>query len=309
MENFEDLRGKIEKVLNKQISNFSLKGKGDCNYAYYVETQSDEKYIVKVEREHKETQDQNDLVIEGNIICQLYDVGMTIPVPHVIFVSDNPKLYIYDYIEGELMRIVWSSFSQEEKISICRSLGNFHAEIGKKITKEMCRIIGVDINESTGLRPKVIEEEYDRLITDIEVPGIFKDLVKEAKTIFDRTTDKLTFQFIHNDGHPENILIKDKQISGIIDFGDAEYGDVAKEFSRYFRDIPDYVGYIISSYEEISGNKLPYERLVTNALISGFPEIMEDYRKGGKNRVNAEKIMETYRKLIDDAKLRLSKNL
>lgn len=309
MENFEDLRGKIEKILNKQISNFSLKGKGDCNYAYYAETQSGEKYIVKVEREHKETQDQNDLVVEGNIIRQLHDVGMSIPVPHVIFVSDNPKLYIYDYIEGELMRTVWSSLSQEEKIEICRSLGQFHAEIGKKITKEMCQAIGVDLDESTGLRPKVIEEEYNRLIVDTEVPDILKDLVKEAKTIFDGTTDKLTFQFIHNDGHPENILIKDKQISGIIDFGDSEYGDVAKEFSRYFRDIPDYVGYIISSYEEISGNKLPYERLVTNALISGFPETVEDYDKGGEDRMNAEKTMGIYRKLIDDAKLRLNKNL
>lgn len=298
MDNPNDLKVKIEKILAKQITEFSLKGKGDCNYAYYVETIDGGKYIVKVEREQKQTQDQNDLIVEGNIIRHLYNAKPSVPVPNVVAVSENPKLYVYEYIEGNLMRGAWGSLSEEEKIDICHSLGRFHAEIGQKVTKEMCVVSGVEISESVGLRPKVIEEEYDRLILESDVPETFKDLVKEAKMIFDTTTDKLIFQFIHNDGHPENILIKDKKIAGIIDFGDAEYGDVAKEFSRYVRDIPDYFKYIISSYEEVSGNKLSLERVVSNALISGFPEIVEDYRKGGEDRAKAEKTVETYRRLI-----------
>jgi Ser/Thr protein kinase RdoA (MazF antagonist) len=298
MENSDDLKVKIEKILDKQITEFSLKGQGDCNYAYYFETTDGSKYIAKVEREQKQTQDQNDLIVESNIISQLYDAKPSVPVPHVVAASENPKLYIYEYIEGELMRGVWGALSEEEKIDIGRSLGQFHAEIGQKLTKEMCAISGVEISEATGLRPKVIEEEYDRLILEPDVPNTFKDLVKEAKRIFDGTTGKLIFQFIHNDGHPENILIKDKKIVGVIDFGDAEYGDVAKEFSRYVRDIPDYFKYIISSYEEVSGNKLSLERVVSNALISGFPEIVEDYRKGGEDRARAEKTVETYKRLL-----------
>ena len=253
-----DIKVKVEKLLAKEIIHFSLKGKGDCNYAYYVETSDGGKFIVKFEREQKETEDQNDLVVEGNLIRSLRARGLKIPIPHIVLISDNPKSYAYDYIEGELLRGVWESLPQEEKIDICRSLGQFHAEIGKKFTREMSQAIGVDISESLGLRPKIIEDQYNKLIVDIDVPDKFKILAKEAKRIFDGTTDRVIFQFIHNDGHPENIIIKDKKISGIIDFGDAEYGEVAKEFSRYVRDLPDHFQYILSAYEEYSGHKLCY---------------------------------------------------
>jgi Ser/Thr protein kinase RdoA (MazF antagonist) len=298
MENSNDLKIKIEEILGKQINHFSLKGKGDCNYAYYLETFDGEKYIVKVEREYKETEDQNDLVVEGNIIRQLHNAKPTTPVPHVVVVSENPKLYIYEYIEGDLMRGVWDSLSEEEKIDICRSLGRFHAEIGQKLTKDICQESGVDISDSTGLRPKIIEDEYNRLIQDASLPEEFISLVKKAKQIFDGTADNLVFQFIHNDGHPENILIKNKEISGVIDFGDAEYGEVAKEFSRYLRDLPDHFSHIVSSYEEVSGNKLSLSRIVSNSLISGFPEIAEDYHKGGEGRIKSEKMIGFYRELL-----------
>lgn len=296
-----DIKSQIGQELGKEVTRLTLKGKGDCNYAYYLETDDGGRYILKMEREHKETQDQNDLVIEANIIAKLYDTHPTIPIPHIIRVSNSPKFYLYDYIDGELMRSVWPSLLPEEKIDICRSLGHFHAEIGKNLTKEMCKTAGVTVTDIIGLRPSIIEEEYVRLIADADVPASYKNLVKQAKEIFDGTTDGLVFQFIHNDGHPENILIKDKKISGIIDFGDAEYGEVAKEFSRYIRDIPDYFEYIISSYEENSGNKLSRKRIVSNSLISGFPEIVEDYKKGGEGQLKAEKKIELYRKLLDSA--------
>jgi hypothetical protein len=69
---------------------------------------------------------------------------------------------------------------------------------------------------------------------------------------------------------------------------------VAKEFSRYIRDFPDYFQYIVESYETESGNKLNRSRLITNAFISGLMEIVEEYKK-----VGAKKSIETYRELID----------
>ncbi len=298
-QSLSNLKASIEKILVQQLTHFVLKGKGDCNYAYYTETADGKKYIIKIEREQKETQDQNDLIAEGNIIRALYDTQISVPVPHVIHISDKPKFYIYEYIEGELMRGVWPSLTEEEKIDLCHSLGRFHAEIGMKISKELAHASGVEVNERLVLRPRIIEDEYNRLIGETDVPEEFKNLSKEAKKIFDGTiTGNLTFQFIHNDSHPDNIIIKDKKISGIIDFGDAEYGEVSKEFSRYFRDLPDYVEYIISSYEEISGNTLSRKRIISNAFISGLPEIVDDYRKGSDDRIRAEKSVELYKRLL-----------
>ncbi|MES2471104.1 MAG: aminoglycoside phosphotransferase family protein [Patescibacteria group bacterium] len=291
-----ELKANIQRILGKEITELTLKGKGECNYAFYAESSDGDKYIIKQEREQKLTEDQNDLVVEGNLIKRLYDANVSVHVPRVIFVEENPKLYCYEYIEGDLMRGVWPSLSEEERISICRDLGRFHAEIGMKFTKEMSQESGIDINPSTGQHPKVIEQ-YNKWIADPALPEDVIDLVKRAEQIFDGTSDKSVFQFLHNDGHHENIIVKDKKISGIIDFGDSEYGEVAKEFSRYIRDYPLYFHYIVDEYEKVSGNKLSYERLVNNALVSGFNEIAEDYLKGGEDRKRAEEAIEMYRRL------------
>ncbi len=293
-----DLKIKIQEILGKEITQLTLKGKGAVNNAYYIETIDGGTYIVKQEREDKEFQPQNDLMIEAKVAEQHGKLNITVPIPNVVFKSENPKMYGYEYVEGELLRSVWKSLSEDEKICICRSLGKFHSEIGKKFTKEMSETIGIKIDMSAGLHPEV-SADYDRLSVDVNVPESFRTLVKEAMIIFEKSQDKLVFQFLHNDSHHENIIIKDKAISGIIDFGNAEYGETAKEFSRYIRDFPDHFQHIISSYEEESGNVLFRERLISNALISGFIDIVEDYWKGGERREKAEKAILKYRELLD----------
>lgn len=298
----EELKINIQKHLGKEITQFTLKGKGAVNYAYYIETEDGKKYIVKQERGDKEFQPQNDLVLEAKVAQQLHGLNLSVPIPNVVFVSENPKMYGYEYVEGDLLRSVWKDLSENEKIDICRKLGSFHAEIGKRFTKEMAEAISIKIDMSADLHPEV-SADYDRLILDAKVPESFKELVKEARSIFDRTQDKLVFQFLHNDSHHENIIIRDKAISGIIDFGNAEYGETAKEFSRYIRDFPDHFQYIVSAYEKKSGNTLSYERLISNALISGFIDIVESYQKGGDDRVHAENAMATYSTLMQKTNL------
>jgi aminoglycoside phosphotransferase (APT) family kinase protein len=291
------LKDKIQELLGKEITRFLLKGKGACNNAYYIETVDGSKYIIKEERIDKEFQPQNDLTIEAKVIEQLYMIGLSTQIPRVVFVSENPKMYGYEYIEGETMRGVWQSLSEEEKISICRALGCFHAEIGRKFTKDTAENTGIVINESSDVHPETLKD-CKIILVNPNVPDEFKMLAREARAVFDTTMDKGIFQFIHNDSHHENILIKDKKISGVIDFGEVEYGEIAKEFSRYIRDFPDYFQHIISAYEKESGNKLSYERLVSNALLSGLNEIVENYLKGGDNKKEAENSIVTYRRLM-----------
>ncbi|MEK7187251.1 MAG: aminoglycoside phosphotransferase family protein [Patescibacteria group bacterium] len=292
-----DLKLKIGKLLGKEITEFSLQGKGYCNNAYLVRTSDGAKYIVKEARSDKAFHPQNDLQAEAKVAQQLYSLGLSVPTPHVVFVSEHPKMYGYEYIEGEMLMDLWGALSEDERIQICTALGYFHAEIGKKFTKGMAEATGIKINDSAGLHPEVAEE-YEKVFASADVPEEFKDLAKQAKLIFDTTTGDTVFQFIHNDSHHENILIKDRRIAGIIDFGEAEYGEVAKEFSRYIRDFPEHFQYIVSTYEEGSGNKLSRKRLVSTAFLSGLPDIIEDYRKGGQDCVNAEASVATYRKLI-----------
>ena len=296
--NIEDLKKTIQEKLGSNITLFTLKGKGAVNNAYYIETEDGKRYIVKQEREDKEFQPQNDLVVEASVIQELCNLDLSVSIPNVAFVSESPKMYGYEYIDGDLLKNVWNDLSEAERVDICRNLGKFHAEIGQKFTKDMAEKSGIKIDMSIGLHPEVFADYY-RLIVEEGTPEDFKILVKQAKNIFDGIEGDFFFQFLHNDSHHENIIIKDKNISGIIDFGNAEYGEITKEFSRYIRDFPNHFKYIVSAYEEMSGNKLSYERLISNAFISDFVDVVEDYAKGGEKREKAKIAIEKYRRLMD----------
>jgi len=288
---------KIQELLGKEIISCIVKGEGAVNVAYEVKTKDGGTYVVKQEREDKQFEPQNNLVTEARVAKQLNGLPLSVLTSRVVFISENPSMYGYEYIQGDLLRNVWGALSEEEKIDVCKSLGTFHADIAKKFTKEMSRACGIEISESTGLHPEIVSD-YNRLIVDTTVPNNLIGLVKQARRMFDDTAKESVFHFIHNDAHHENILIKDKKISGIIDFGESMYGEVAKEFSRYIRDFPNHFQYIVSTYEQASGNKLSHERLVSNALVSGFVDIVEEYQKGGEYRLRAEKSVEVYKTLL-----------
>ncbi len=290
----------IQRFLDDQIKEITLKGKGAVSSAYLVETQNGSRYIVKQEREDKEFQPQNDLVIEAAVARKLSSIGLGIPMPKVAFVSEDPKMYGYEYIEGEMLKEVWPSLSEGEKAHICASLGEFHAAIGKGISKEDAVSLGITIDPSTDLHPEVLRD-YFSILENPSVPEGFKSVARHAKEIFDTTHEDIFFQFLHNDAHHENVIVRDKEISGIIDFGNAEYGEIAKEFSRYIRDFPGHFQYIVSAYEEKSGNRLSHKRLLTYSLLSGLIDNVEAYAQGGEARVRAEAAIATYEKLIGEA--------
>lgn len=287
----------IKSLLGKDISKFVLLGKGAVNLAYMIETVDDHKYIVKQERTDKEFQPQNNLVVEAHVVEHLSTLHLTLPIPHVAFISEDPQMYAYEYIDGSTMKDAWPTLMEDQRISICRNIGAFHAEISMAFTKETADSIGITIDMSTCLHPEVLAD-YERLTLDATVPDDFKNVARKAMGVFDSTPVTPIFQFIHNDAHHENIIIKDGAITGVIDFGNAEYGEITKEFSRYIRDYPDYFEYIVSAYEEKSGNALSRPRLVSNAIVNDFVDIVESYRMGGDCQVKALAAVAVYRELL-----------
>ncbi len=293
------MKKKIQELLGEEIILFELKAKGACNNAYFIETASGGKYIVKEERAIKDFKPQNTLLVEANIIQQLSPLDLSIPIPRISFVLQDPEMFGYEFMEGDILKDVWRDLSEQERITICRSLGFFHAEIGKVVTAEMVVRSGALINLSPKLHPEV-EQDYILILDLSDIPPAWKTLAQQAKNIFDQTPDLGVFQFIHNDAHHENIIIQDKRIAGIIDFGESEYGEVSKEFSRYIRDYPDYAEYIIGAYEQASGHKLSRERLISNAFLSGLIDHVKDYQKGGEDQLRAEQAVSKYKELFGE---------
>ena len=135
---------------------------------------------MKQEREDKEFQPQNNLVVEANVIKKLSFLELSFPIPNVVFISENPKMYGYEYIKGELLRGLWSSLSEDEKISICKSLGEFHAEIGKKFSKDDAVTMSIVIDPSTDVHPEV-SRDYISILENPDVPEEFKSVARNAK--------------------------------------------------------------------------------------------------------------------------------
>ena len=177
MQNIQSL---IQPFLPDEITTCTLKGKGAVNNAFLVETRTGSKYIVKQEREDKEFQPQNSLSVEANVIKKLSSSGLSCPVSRVVFISEDPKMYGYEYIDGEMLRSLWTSLTEEVKVHICKSLGEFHAEIGKKISKADAEVLGVVIDPSTDVHPEV-SRDYNAINENPDVPEESKSIAKNAK--------------------------------------------------------------------------------------------------------------------------------
>jgi aminoglycoside phosphotransferase (APT) family kinase protein len=114
-----------EENLGKKLIGFSLKGQGMCNNVWYAVSEDHQQYSVKQERSEKEEDEQNDLLVEARIIRRLNEKSPSLPVPHVVFLAENPKMYCYHYVEGERMRDAWDFLSAAEKFPSVKSWGNF----------------------------------------------------------------------------------------------------------------------------------------------------------------------------------------
>ncbi len=287
----------IENLIKQNIFNFKLKGKGAVNNAYYFELENGLKYIVKQELDIKEFEPENDLITEAKIIDYLNKKGIFTSIPKILFISEIDKIYCYEYIEGNTLKDIWTDLPETERINILNDLGKFHAEIGKVFDKKDIESVGIKIDDSIDMHPES-QKEYLELIEDKDIPEHYINLVKKARDVLDNDNQNIYFQLLHNDAHHENIIIDNKNISGYIDFGNAQFGEITKEFSRYIRDFPNHFQYIVESYEKESGNNLSMNRLVAYSLLSGFIDIVEDYKKGGVFREKADRMMEGYKVLL-----------
>ncbi|MDM1549544.1 phosphotransferase [Empedobacter falsenii] len=284
----DQLKKIIENILEKKIVDFSLKGKGMCNNAWYAKTSDNEKYLIKQERPDKEAEEQNDLVTEAKTIQKLHEKNPNLPIPQIVFISELHKMYCYKYVEGEMMRGIWGKLSENEKILLCKDLGKFHAEFEISLSKDEAKNLGLNIDISTGLH-KEIKEELDVFLNDSQILEKYKEVVKQICKIFDETDSEALFGFCHNDSHHENIIIREGRLACVIDFGDTEYGSIYAEFTRYVKDYPDYFEIIVKTYEELSNKKLSRTRLIAQTILDAIDDIRTDYDQEGR-----EKIMRQY---------------
>ena len=256
----------LEQEIGVKVSEIKLFGKGMCNYVYLVTLVNGNQLIIKQERKDKETEEQNNIIIEAKIIKYLKNKIKSLQIPNIRFYNDHLGLYCYDFISGNTMKNEWLYMSEEERVSLCKNLGKFHARFHNSCQAEEVKNLGLIMNQSSEMEANLLIH-LEHLLKNKKLPNNLSYLLEKAIKVFNTTKNEAIFRLIHNDIHHENILVEKSNISAIIDFGDTEFGDIRKEFHRYLLDYPKYFDYILAEYQNNVSFKVSKDRILSYTIL------------------------------------------
>ena len=276
----ETLHTYIENSLSKQMKSLSLYGKGMCNDIWLAVTDDNHLFLIKQAREKTEEEEQNDLLLEARLIQKLKQENSSLCIPDVVFASESPRMYGYKYVAGDTMRDAWPTLAERERMELCESLGRFHSSLQTTLREDKIIELGITNNHSQFDAEEI--EDLERFIGNTSVSLHYRQAIKYIFKIFASTNSYAFDRLCHNDTHFENILVYESKLACVVDFGDADFGDVHREFTRYYQDFPDYFEHIVHAYETDSGHNLSHQRIKTRAMLDIVDELKTEYFASGK---------------------------
>ena len=283
----------IQNTLNKKVVEVVHKGQGCANDAYYLKTENNAEYLLKCVRKNVDTPEQNDLHVESSVIKYLNEKDPALPIPKVVYVSNEPAAYVYKYITGSPMIYVWNEMREECRVRLSTSIGAFHAQTGEHISQSTAQKLGIRSNTN----PNIIAHEmsaYKEFLTNPSLPESAKEIARQAAELYNSTSDIAVYHFLHNDVHNENIIVNNTILSGVIDFGDCEYGDVHRDFFQHVRRYPNYLDHFINGYQKVSNRELSRKRIISYAILRDLREIADYYNNPEKERRERTQVPDTY---------------
>lgn len=197
---------------------------GACNSNYLVETSKGDKFVCRV---HARGNPQTEKIITQN----LKDI---IPIPSYLWVTEN--LSVLEYVEGE------------------------HFAPSRDLMREAGRIIGrlsrVTFEQSGEMTPsgKIVKfkgwESYQEgllslLNTDTVEQHLSAGTISKLKAILDQHAAILESfdrckNLVHGDFRPDNILVADNRIVGVIDWEFSHSGSSFMDIGNLLRHLPEH---------------------------------------------------------------------
>lgn len=246
-----------------------------CNDAWYINTGTDA-FVMKMARETREEPEQNDLYTEAALLQQLHLRNPALPVPRVLFAASQPMVYAYHHIPGEWMKTAWPAMTEQERQELCAAIGQLHATLHGLLNEAECSALGLHIDRDATLEAEN-EDDLARVLADQELPAALRDLAVLCFHTLQASQPAAIYAFCHNDSHHENILVHEGKLNGLVDFGDADHGDVHRDFGRYALDYPHYFETILRRYEAATGRRLSRKRILSRAFLEALEEIAYEY--------------------------------
>lgn len=231
---FSSLGIKVNKVTHiKTLANFLVK----------VETNKGN-YFLKIFNNKIEAK-------TGYKLSNLYPMLLEkdVPVPKVIKYDDSLELVEHPYliiteIEGQMLCEVIETMSNDEKVSfyyeLGKLIGKFHSITFDKFGETFDGKTVEGYNEANGKGPfdtwKDFHKEIINYRLNIFKNSNFEDLIDPITAWFDKNSTLIDYditpRLLHIDLNQKNIFLKNKKISGLIDFDGAFIGHNEEELMR-----------------------------------------------------------------------------
>ncbi len=249
-----------------KISCIKKVGEGDNSKAFLV----NEKYIFRFPK--KESVKQQ-LRREIFVLPKLKS-ALNLQIPDFEFISPQINFVGYKKIQGEVLsNEILQSLNKKQQVSVQKTIANFLSQIHSFPLSDLqnCALETMNLyeeyvdnfeNAKKMIFPKISKNKRE-IIT-----GLFTSYLSN-KNNFDYTPT-----FVHNDFSKDHILFDtvNKEITGIIDFGDIAFGDPDYDFMYLLDEFgEDFIMEILKYYQvsnrPVSRNKIHFFTLANKIQI------------------------------------------
>ncbi len=285
-ESLDSLKKIIEDNLHQKVEELTYLGRGACNNIYYCKTSSN-KYSIKQERNEKLDIEKNDLYLESQIL-KLLELKEIDSIPRIIFEINNPKLFCYEYIEGTPLDEKWSLLSNKERSCIMAQLGKFHALLHLSLSDN--EVNSLDILKNTNNISSEISKFRNILDNTTHKNDSLFNILSIIEKQYEGIEDtEIITGLLHGDLHRGNALVHNGQLSGVVDFGNCEFGDINRDFSHYARHYLNCLDEVINAYNTNSVFKLNKKRIIIYGMLKDIEKItyhLNKFNMGKQKYVN-----------------------
>lgn len=218
----------IEDIYQIEIKELKFINMGILNSNFLLSTEN-KKYVLRIFEANRTLEEEEQ---EIELLEKISDI---IPVPKIlknkknewITEYNNKKIAIFDYIDGEILES--KNINQAIMREIAWYLGKLHKFSENLSLKNFNRKTRIDLD--------FYLDEIKKSGIDFEAKERIFSLAEELKKI---NFEALPKGIIHSDIFPDNVLIKNNHINGIIDFNEAYYApfiyDLAIVINFWIRD-------------------------------------------------------------------------
>ncbi len=291
------------KKLNQKVKNIVNVTHGHENFVFIVKTNK-QVSIIRIPKEN-----------ENSVFGGVYQIWrekwvsellseLNLPVPKIITIDDRRKIANFDYvIETFEPGIELNKLKLEEKEykDIMQQIGVYLKKIHQIKTKKYGLLVKKRVGEFSEWS-SVINNEINKIINNLRDLNLLdKRMLLQIIDFFKQRREVLIFNkpcLLHNDINPSNILVRNNNISAIIDFGDAFSGDFIYDVARTYQGLyglPN-LNAFLKAYGQIDEMKFNYYFLfhLVSVLVY-FKEInnykqIKNYIKVIKKIINNEHV-------------------